>query len=243
MMPYTELQQTFVRQLQSAITDYQALFVQRRMPAHRATDIAAINELLNDTFDIEQLKTGIHAVLIQFKTGWFIFSTGNSRLKHNILSHLNNPQFSPDAFLKSRIFELEQTTRELEQVTPLEHVLRGYEGISQDEEIQAALKQARQELSESRVTIHTLRTENKIVHAENARLITENERLRENNHRLSVRLQAKRTSEQFASSQPISINGDRPGPHPEDLDAETISPGTSLARSFKAFPASWKLGQ
>jgi hypothetical protein len=185
MMTYTELQQTFIRQVQTAMAEYQALFVRRLMPAHRAADIAAITVLLNDATDMEQLKTGIHDILIQLKTGWFIFSTGRSRLKDNILSHLRDPQYSTDAFLKSRILELELLAWKLEQATPLEQVLRGHEGLTQDEESQAALRKARQELASSRNTIQALTTENGNLRAEKARLETENEQLKDKNHRSS----------------------------------------------------------
>lgn len=187
MIPYTELQQTFIRQLQTAVTDYQARFVQRRMPAHRAADIAAITELLHDTTDIESLKAGIRGVLIQFKTGWFIFSTGNSRLREAIQSQLNAPQYSSDAFLKSRILELEQTTRELARTTPLERLFSGYAALTPDEAIQAALSDAQRLIALLRDSNQTLSRDNERLGIEMKALVTENQRLHAQNHRLSAK--------------------------------------------------------
>jgi hypothetical protein len=83
-------------QIKSAMREYESLFTENKpMPEHRCIDIVDLRIILDRHYD--DLSSCIDAVkqrLSIIKTGWWIFKTGRSRLRHGItpiLQAYDNP--------------------------------------------------------------------------------------------------------------------------------------------------------
>lgn len=77
----------FLNNIERAIKSYEKLFTaDKPMNAKRADDIIILRHIIT-TESFEDLDEAINKIknkIDKFKTGWFIFTTGRSRLKQNI---------------------------------------------------------------------------------------------------------------------------------------------------------------
>ncbi len=78
-----------------AIAKYKA--ERKKIPADRADLINQIKMIISeDSAGIEQIKSDIRDALHHIRTGWWIFKTGRSKLKRNILRVVNDCVFELD---------------------------------------------------------------------------------------------------------------------------------------------------
>jgi predicted ribosome quality control (RQC) complex YloA/Tae2 family protein len=73
-------------QCQKAIRDYESIFNEdKNMSLRRSKDIVAVKEILNRSWkEVNACITSIKTYLESMETGWWIFKTGDSRLKNNL---------------------------------------------------------------------------------------------------------------------------------------------------------------
>lgn len=111
-LTYTQLFKRYQGDIQQAIAQYQAFFEEEAMPEHRAVDIAEFYEALADSKDDKSLSSDIRYTVDNLKTGlfwgdWHLYETGESRLKNKVNAVLDHPDYQAQAFMKARIYELE----------------------------------------------------------------------------------------------------------------------------------------
>lgn len=77
----------FLESIEKAIANYEAMFIgSKSMSLRRARDIIQLRDMIRQSNfeDIDEAVLAFQIRISHFKTGWWIFRTGNSRLKDNI---------------------------------------------------------------------------------------------------------------------------------------------------------------
>lgn len=221
---YTDLENEFRNQVQTALYHYQRAFENKRMPSHRVADLAALYASLTVHDDVLTLRDEINRVLAAFKTGWFIFKTGRSRLREAVQPCLLNPRYSVEAFLRARNAELEQQFGRL--------------SINSEEDNRLAprddgIDTLRDDLKIALAIIRKLKTNIALLKAQNDAFKEQIKSLEEKNHRLAGRNKNKRTMSHFSErSTPVGIPGAM-----MNEDETYASSGTSMRNLFGSFPS------
>lgn len=219
-MPYTELQIAFRNEIQTVLYHYQRAFENKRMPAHRVADMAALYAALTSHDDALTLCDEIQRVLAAFKTGWFIFKTGRSRLRDALQPHLLDPCYSREAFLLAQNAELQQQLNSLAITIPEDEF-----SLNRDDGFDTLRKDLRTAL----LKLKELKAEIIFLKEENATLRDEIKSLQEKNHRLAGRNKTQRT---MLYLDPLDINADSN----DDKDSEkTANPAGFVGSLFSRF--------
>lgn len=104
---YQQLLDDFFSDICCAINNYKKKYKHKIVPSHRREDISKIMTLLDYELNIETLLQDINSILSEFKTGWWIFETGHSRLRDEINRVINNPKYKLVEFKQAIIEDLE----------------------------------------------------------------------------------------------------------------------------------------
>lgn len=147
----------FLQSVDEAITDYERLFDEtgKTMTLKRARDIIELRDLIaRQSFStLDDAMETFEARVANFNTGWWIFKTGNSRLKDNVLhmlEHYNQPLVR---HMFESVKEIEYSIAESRQISV---------APTSDEfaELRAALEKERADNAELRQRIAELEARN-----------------------------------------------------------------------------------